>query len=79
MSRFVFGVSLSVMMGCYASTACADYCPDYVLYVCGIKNGQQKTYINSYVATNDGAMQLTDGKCKLRWPELKHPHPAGNN
>lgn len=72
-------LAVALPLGCYTPAAFADHCPDYVLYVCGSKNGHHKTYINSCFATNDGATQLTDGKCKTRWPVLKHHHPASSN
>jgi hypothetical protein len=38
--------------------------PDYIDYVCGIKEGQPKTYLNIYFARNDGATQIKPGKCE---------------
>jgi hypothetical protein len=38
--------------------------PDYIDYVCGIKEEQPKTYLNSYFARNDGATQIKPGKCE---------------
>ena len=38
--------------------------PDYIEYVCGIRDGQPKTYLNLYLARNDGAAQIRPGRCE---------------
>jgi hypothetical protein len=38
--------------------------PDYIDYVCGIKEGQPKTYLNSYLARNDEAALIRPGRCE---------------
>jgi hypothetical protein len=38
--------------------------PDYIEYVCGIKGGQSKTYLNLYFARSDGAIQIRPGRCE---------------
>jgi hypothetical protein len=38
--------------------------PGYIDYVCGISGGQSKTYLNSYLARNDGATQIRPGRCE---------------
>ena len=38
--------------------------PDYIDYVCGISGGQSKTYLNFYLARNDGATQIRPGRCE---------------
>jgi hypothetical protein len=40
--------------------------PDYIEYVCGIKGGQPKTYLNVYFARNDGATQIRPGRCEVQ-------------
>ena len=41
-----------------AQAAHPIYPPDYIVYVCRIKEGQLKTYLNVYFARNDGATQI---------------------
>ena len=38
--------------------------PDYIDYVCGIRGGLPKTYLNLYLARNDGAAQIRPGRCE---------------
>jgi hypothetical protein len=40
--------------------------PDYIEYVCGVKGGQLKTYLNLYFARNDGATQIRPGRCEAQ-------------
>jgi hypothetical protein len=47
-----------------AQAAKPIYHPDYIDYVCGIKGGQPKTYLNVYFARNDGATQIRPGRCE---------------
>jgi hypothetical protein len=42
----------------------AKICPQIVQYVCGTKDGQQKTYTNSCFARADHAMHIIPGKCE---------------
>jgi hypothetical protein len=38
--------------------------PDYIEYVCGVRGGQAKTYLNIYLARGDGAIQIRPGRCE---------------
>jgi hypothetical protein len=49
-----------------AQAAHPIYPPDYIVYVCGIKEGQLKTYLNVYFARNDGATQIRPGRCEAQ-------------
>jgi hypothetical protein len=40
------------------------FCPGNIKNVCGVKDGQQKTYPNSCFAELDGATVIKSGKCK---------------
>jgi hypothetical protein len=40
--------------------------PDYIDYVCGIRGGQPKTYLNVYFARSDGATQIRPGRCEAQ-------------
>jgi hypothetical protein len=49
-----------------AQAAKPIYRPDFIDYVCGIKGGQPKTYLNVYFARNDGATQIRPGRCEAQ-------------
>jgi hypothetical protein len=49
-----------------AQAAKPIYRPDYIEYVCGIKGGQPKTYLNVYFARSDGATQIRPGRCEAQ-------------
>jgi hypothetical protein len=57
-------IALSMLAVDGVQAAKPIYHPDYIDYVCGIKGGQPKTYLNVYFARNDGATQIRPGRCE---------------
>jgi hypothetical protein len=57
-----FVLTSFVLAGSPAQAACG--CEEYWKPVCGVKDGQQKTYTNAQCAKCAGATVVHDGNCK---------------
>jgi hypothetical protein len=65
MMRLVLPMTFAFFMPAVdcAQAAKPIYRPDYIEYVCGMKGGQPKSYLNVYFARSDGATQIRPGRC----------------
>jgi hypothetical protein len=68
MMRVALAMAFALLMPAADSAQAAkpNYRPDYIDYVCGIKGGQPKTYLNAYFARSDGASQIRPGRCEAQ-------------
>lgn len=62
MMRTALGMTFAFLMLIAESAQAAK--PMYIDYVCGIRAGQPKTYLNVYIARNDGATDIRPGRCE---------------
>jgi hypothetical protein len=68
MMRVVLAMAFALVMPVVESAQAANprFRPDYIEYVCGIKGGQPKTYLNLYFARDDEATQIKPGRCEVQ-------------
>jgi hypothetical protein len=60
LSTYAFLTVIGVSNNVWAATRCAEY----VQYVCGKRDGVEKTYVNSCFARKDGATIVHSGRCE---------------